>query len=174
MKTIQVNLYDIDELKAQYPDEYKKAIQKEQEYNDYLGLADYMTEYCEELLKDNGITGKPTVMYSLSYCQGDGVMFEGEFEWKKYRVYIKQSGHYYHSNSKSIEIQELDNEGFDIGEDYEPKVYAEFEAIYQDICNKLEKAGYNYIDEENEEENILDNMRANEYTFESDGTMNNN
>lgn len=160
-----INLYTIDELKEKYPKGYEKALQDWRESNEYWGLEEYMTEYCKELLKENEIEGDPKLFYSLSYCQGDGAMFEGDFVWEGYDVNVKQSGHYYHYNSKDTTI--TDEEEDDISED----VYIDFNNIYVDICKKLEKAGYDYIEGENEEENILDNMRANEYIFTENGKI---
>ncbi len=180
MKTISKEyvLYSYDELseKAQ-----EKALDNFRKDNEYIFLSDCLSQRLHELLeeydiKDTNDTSKPgttptQVMYSLSYCQGDGCMFEGVFEWKKYTVYIKHNGRYYHSNSKFIEIHETDNQGFDIGEDYEPEVYKEFEELYQKICKELEKYGYDFIEYEDSEENFRESCEANEYTFLEDGTM---
>ena len=168
MITKTINLYTIDELKEQYPDGYQKAIEKWREDIDYPFLEDYMTELCIELLEENEIVGKPTVMYDLSYCQGDGAMFEGSFEWKGYTIDIKHSGHYYHYNSKDMSIYDKDGDEIVAGD-----IDIDFNNLYVEICDKLERAGYKYIEEEREEENILDTIRANEYTFESNGIMNN-
>jgi len=175
MKQITVNLYDIDELKAQYPDGYEKALEKWRDNNDYYGLNGYMQEYCKELITENQIKlvggYKMQVFYSLSYCQGDGAMFEGTFLYRdKYYVTVRQSGHYYHYNSKDIIVEEEDIDGNEVDTD---EIEKEFNDIYIDICKKLAISGYNFIEAENEEDNILETMRANEYTFESDGTMNN-
>jgi len=175
MKTISINLYTINELKEQFPEGYEKAIQKMREENEYCGLSDYMNDNLRELLDNTEIKlvegYKMQVFYSLSYCQGDGAMFEGTFLYRdKYYVTVKQSGHYYHYNSKNItvESEDIDGNEVDTGE-----IEEEFNKIYVDICEKLAKAGYEYIEEENEEANIVDNCIANDYTFESDGTMNN-
>lgn len=165
----------MDELKDQFPDGYQKAIEKWRNDNDYPFLAEYMQDNLRELLDNTEIKlaegYKMQVFYSLSYCQGDGAMFEGTFLYRdKYYVTVKQSGHYYHYNSKSIEVEseDIDGEEVDTGE-----IEEEFNHIYVNICEKLAKAGYEYIEGENSEENILETMRINEYTFESDGTMNN-
>jgi hypothetical protein len=94
-------------------------------------------------------------------------MFEGHFTWKGYNVSIKHSGHYYHSNSKTIEI--IDNEYRDVCD----KDQQAFETIYQDICKKLEKDGYDFIEYEDSEESFRETCDANEYLFELSGKMNN-
>jgi hypothetical protein len=180
MKTItkNYNVYTFDELSQEAKDKARNNYNAD---NEYMFLSDCMNERLHELLEENNIkdindTSKPgtkptQVMYSLSNSQGDGAMFTGEFEWGKYTVYIKHSGHYYHSNSKFIEIHETENLGFDIGKDYEPKVYKEFEELYQKICTELEKYGYNYIEYEDSEESFRELCESNEYTFLENGNM---
>lgn len=180
MKTITrtYKLYTFEELSQEAKDKAREDFNKD---NDYPFLSDDMAERLHELLEENKIKDtndtsmpgtKPTpVLYSLSYSQGDGAMFEGTFEWQKYTIYIKQSGHYYHSNSKIMEIHETDNLGIDIGDDYEPKVYAKFEAIYQKICKELEQYGYSQMEWQDSEEYFRDTCESNEYTFLENGTM---
>lgn len=169
MKTKKINIYELSELdeKAQ-----KIAHQNWRQEQDYSFLKDDLTYKLNELLKDNKIkiVGDTGVLYSLSYCQGDGAMFYGEFEWKKYTVYIKQSGRYYHSNAKLIEIHETKNLGIDIGEDYEPKVYADFEKIYQKICKELERYGYDVMETNDSFENFSEWSLENDVEFLLDGT----
>ena len=169
MKTKTINIYELSEL-----GEKEKAIahQNWRQEQDYSFLKDDLTYKLNELLKDNKIkiVGDTKVFYSLSYCQGDGAMFEGEFEWKKYTVYIKQSGRYYHSNAKMIEIHETNNLGIDIGDDYEPKVYTEFEKIYQKICKELERYGYDCMETNDSFENFKEECESNDVEFLLDGT----
>lgn len=174
MKTKTITLYNFNELTKEAQE---KAHQDWIASNDYPFLSDCMNEWLHELLEENKTkdlndTSKPNtkptpVFYSLSYSQGDGVMFEGHFEWKKYQVIIKHSGHYYHSNSKTIEIT--------YGDDNEAteKVYAEFEKIYQSICEELETRGYNQVEYEDSLEVFEETCQANEYTFLSTGKMEN-
>lgn len=163
MKTIETKVYTIDELSD-------KAKEKAREWyksgDDMPFLSEYLSEKLAELLKENGITYRdiPKVFYSLSYCQGDGAMFEGVVFWGDYTAKIKQSGHYYHYNSKAIDL--LISDGYDEAPDDKQK---EFNEIYIDICRTLEKAGYAYIDDENSNENVDENIRANEYTFTESG-----
>lgn len=179
MKTItkEYNLYNYDELSKEAQ---KRALNDYTRGNDYVFLSDCMNERLHELLEENNIkdtndTSKPgtrptEVMYSLSYCQGDGCMFQGVFQWKDYTVTIEHSGHYYHSNSKTIEISknwDVDYDNEYVGEEVEN----EFNGIYQDICKQLEKFGYDFIEYENSEENFIEMCECNEWTFLSDGKM---
>lgn len=181
--TKEYEVFSFDELSKEAKE---KALNKYRDNNDYYFLSDDLNERLYELLVEKGITDlnetskpgtKPTqVQYSLSNCQGDGCMFEGSFQfstehekvggqWKKYIAHVKHAGHYYHSNSKTMDIvDEDDNEADEV-------VYTEFNTIYKDICNQLEKDGYAFIDHEDSEECFAELCEANEYTFLSDGTM---
>lgn len=168
MQTKTINLYTIDELKTQFPKGYDNAIEKYQEQNDYYFLEECLTDDLSELLKENGITAdKYDIRYSLSYCQGDGAMFElTNAVWSKYPNYyinVKHDGRYYHSNSKTIFM-------YDDEENYaDDDIIEEFNQLYKTICAKLEKYGYSFIESENDETNIMENMNANDYTFTASG-----
>lgn len=171
MKTKTINLYSFNELSKEAQE---KARAEWASKNDYPFLNEWMTERLKDLLAEHKIKSDDMkVYYSLSYCQGDGAMFTGEFIWKKYTIFITHSGHYHHSNSKSIEIHETNNLGIDIGDDYEPKVYADFEKIYQKICKELERYGYDLIETEDSMENFKEMCDANDYFFTMDGVMEN-
>jgi hypothetical protein len=168
MKTIETKVYEYDELS-------KEAQEKAREWysqgNDYPFLSGDMHETLETLLKDcKWKCEDPKVYYSLSYSQGDGAMFEGTvhftYKKRKYIANVRQSGHYYHYNSKAFDIV-TDND--DQEEIYSEDVRAYFNNNYVNMCEKLAKAGYKYIEWEDAEENIAENIRANEYTFTEDG-----
>lgn len=186
MKTKTIKLYSLDELSKEAQE---KAHSDWSNGNDYMFLEDHMAEWLHELLEENGIkdtndTSKPgtkptPVLYSLSNSQGDGVMFCGTFQWKKYQVHIMRVGKYYHSNSKTIEIQALNNLGFDIVDDgaisdeESEKIYQEFDSVYQTICKELERKGYEAIEYENSMELFREVSHFNDWTFREDGVMEN-
>lgn len=173
MKTKTIKLYEYSELSKEAK---KKALNYHNEYDfEEYGLAVHLDNYLSDLLEKYDI--KPLnetyakIYYSLSWSQGDGVMFEGVFDfptetekvgrqWKRYEVTVKQSGHYYHSNSKTIEV-EPENE----------TVEKEFDEVYQKICKELEKVGYEYIEDMQSEEYFIELCNANEWTFREDGTL---
>lgn len=166
MQTKTYNIYTFDELtekaKEKARDWYKQG-------NDYPFLTDDMQDKAIELLKDAKIKADDIkVYYSLSYCQGDGAMVEINGTWKSYTVNVKQSGHYYHYNSKTIELESTKT-----GKDASEKVYNEFNDLYVDICQKLARYGYEIIESENEDQNVEEHILANEYTFLADGTRHN-
>lgn len=170
MKTKTITLYEYAELS---PEAKERALNDWNEYNDDPMMQSHMINLLKEELEERGIKydeNSIDVRYSLSHCQGDGFMFEGELEWGKYTIYIKHSGLYYHSYSKTVEMQETDNLGFHIEDE---KDEAEFEALYQEICKKMERIGYDHIEHITSEESFIEECNANGYTFREDGTMEN-
>jgi hypothetical protein len=127
-------------------------------------LSDELTEVLKEELQKNKISviSDLKVYYSLSYCQGDGFMFEGLIQTNKARFRIKQSGHYYHENSKEIFLECLfigNKEVYptEMNKKQEKKaeeIEEEFNLLYVNICKEMEKEGYSFI-ESQEKENIL-------------------
>ncbi len=169
MKTKTINLYTFDELSKDVQD---KVLQNFRDEDECEYLPDDMQYKIDELLKENNITGKARVYYSLSNCQGDGAMFEGEFQYKDITLYIEHSGMYYHFNSKTIEAQETNNLGYHIDEE-EPlnKQVEEFEALYETIARELEKYGYDCIEAHNSDENLIEMINANDYLFTDKGII---
>lgn len=177
-KTTVIKLYNFDELS---PEAQKVAHEEWKKGNDYMFLSDCMNERLYELLKENNIIDtndtskagtKPTpVMYSLSYSQGDGAMFEGRFKWRDYIAVVKHSGHYYHYNSKTIAMYKDD--GINNDEISDQKIIDEFNEIYVSICKKLARYGYDFIEYQDSLEAFIEACEANGYTFEENGTMNN-
>ena len=179
MKTKTINLYTIEELKKEDEKSYDKAIQYFRDSNDYIFLSDRMNEELHELLQYHGIvdtndTSKPgtsptQVLYSLSYCQGDGAMFDGGYIYtyngKKYVITVKYDGSY--SNSKSFYTHDEDGNEVDNWEEVETA----FNVVYQDICEELERYGYDFMEYEDSEESIKENCKANEYYFTIDGVL---
>tara|TARA_R100000049_G_C1877953_1_gene35339 strand:- start:59 stop:565 length:507 start_codon:yes stop_codon:yes gene_type:complete len=161
-KTIKVYEYNDLNEKAK-----EKALNWFRENNNYDFLSDNLEEDLKELLRVNKISFDESlkIYYSLSYSQGDGFCFEGDFEYKDYQINIKNSGHYSHKNSVNIEITKED------GEDAKEEIYKEFKNIFDDICDELEKIGYSYIESENSEENFIEMSNANEYKFLEDGSF---
>ena len=165
MKIKTIKVYSFDELSEEAKE---KALQNWRNDNDMSFLKDEMEERLSELLKENKIEGKGKCYYSLGYCQGDGAMFTGQFEWKSYSVDINHSGPYNHRYSKIIDISSLKTEN-----DAKEEVYSKFESIYQSICKDLEDYGYSIIEKEESEENIKEIFLINEYTFRENGKMEN-
>ena len=159
-KTIKV--YDFEELSQEAKDKARESFNQDE---DYPFLQDDLREYIHEELTERGYThDELTPMYSLSYCQGDGLMFEGVVYDKEGNSYeIKQSGHYYHERSTEITAMDKEEESIET-EDFE-------ENVYVPICKKVRDKGYEYIEYIQSEESFVETCEANEYNFLSNGTM---
>ena len=164
MENRTYTVYKFDELPTQEAKD--KAIAHERNSNDLPFMSDYMDELARNLLAEHKIHFDTLrVFYSLSNCQGDGVMFEMSGKWKNYFITVKHSGHYYHEHSKDTTITtRADN-------DAKEEIYKEFDAVYVTICKELEREGYNYIEQEQSDENIAETLRINEYNFTIDGLI---
>lgn len=160
-------VYTFDELSRVAKE---RAVENERVSVNEMGfddLSDALEEHLKELLDDAKIKHENNlrVYYSFSYSQGDGAMFEGTFKWRGYTVAVKHEGMYYHYNSKSFGIETRH------GNDAKPELYAKFNELYIDIAQKLEKYGYDYIEYETADEQLIENIKANEYEFYDDGRM---
>lgn len=160
----ETKVYRFEELSEKAK---QKVIDNWYEHEDYPFLSENLTEFVKEQLKDNKIEiNKDFKVYcSLSYSQGDGLCFVGYFNWKGYYISIKQHGHYYHSNSVTIEMEK------DYNSDVPEKDIKEFEAIYKAICYKAERAGYAEIDYRMNFEEFADLAESNSYEFTEDGKI---
>lgn len=164
MKTIikEYKIYTFDELSKEAK---KRALEDWVKSVDYPFLQADLREYIHEELTDKGYTHTEiTPLYFLSYCQGDGLMFEGTVTDKNGNTYtIKQSGHYYHE--KSTDISGIDKKGDEIDtEKFEKQVYIP-------ICKTVRDRGYDEIKYQESEESFAETCEANEYTFLEDGKM---
>ena len=165
MRTIEKKVFYFDELS----DEAKqKAIENYREGLDFPWLTDDMVYHLEELLKEAKIKYDftPNVYYSLGYSQGDGAMFEGTFYWKAWKIEVRQSGHYSHYNSKTFRNAESVKTGKEITD----KALKEFDAVYVEICKKLERYGYDAIEDATSDESITTYLQEEFNEFYEDGS----
>jgi hypothetical protein len=164
-RTININLYKYEELDQKAKD---KALDNYRENNSFDFLKDDLFFFLEEELKKNKLKliDNCNLFYSLSYCQGDGLMFTGIYKFKHYKVFIKHNNsNYYHYNTSDIYIETAS------GNEAKEEVYDEFSKIYVSICKALEKKGYSIIEEENSEEYISNEFKEREYLFKSNGEV---
>lgn len=177
MKTIQktYNLYTFDELsdkaKQKALDEHNK------EDNTSPFLVDDIREFIYQELTEKGYTvngiatsAHPSIrpLYSLSYSQGDGVMFESDITETATdnNFVIKHVGNYTHENSKTIEGYDKD------GEELDGEMIKNFnENVYKPICQGAESSAYSDIEYYQSEECYQQECEANDYTFLEDGTL---
>jgi len=160
----EYKVYAFDELSKNAKD---TAREKNLQEENYPFLEEDLKEQLKEELKENEIQGEPEIDYSLSYCQGDGLMFTGSFYWKGLSIVIDKSrnGNYSHSYMSIFNI---------INEKEEEIESEEFEDLYHEICRKIERIGYDIIETQQSEENFADLCNANDYTFLESGAMFNN
>ena len=183
METRTYNVYPFDELPKEAQ---QKALDNWRDNDDMPFLEDLMNERLHELLKENKITldkneigtehgkrdwnnfsEKYRCFFSLTYSQGDGVMIEMQGTWNGYHVTVKHSGHYYHSNSRTIEMYPLNGDSDEVPE----KDELAFATLYEKMCDELEKSGYEEIEYQRSEEYIVEQFEANEYLFTLDGKI---
>lgn len=194
MKTIEINLYKFAELSKDAQENAISNYRSNQWANgDNLY---FFSENCTERLKNMGFIN-PTVQYSLSSSQGDGLSFSAD-GYSKMRdivlsvfgahhpkiadfitdnLTIKISGNtgYYCYASKSdidvyLDVYASCNETPLIDDAIE-KVQASLTDIYLNICEELEKDGYSEIEHEDSDEFISESLIANEYDFTAEGEL---
>ena len=161
MKQIQIQLLDYSELSE---DAKSKALENYNQNNSFDFLSEDLNEYLSQLLEDNGIKGDAKLYYDLSYCQGDGVSFEGNFEYKDVNFSIGNEG-------RDIEADYSDED--ELKNDLIELLESEFIEKYKEICEAVKKNGYSEIEYQESEEAFKDTCEANEYTFEANGEMRN-
>lgn len=165
MKTIKMKIYEYEELSQKAKD---KVLSNFRDNSDSDILSDCLNESLKYLLEKKKIKELQglKLYYSLNYCQGNGLCFIGEFDWKRYKVFIKHTSNYYHSNSTTIDL--MNKKGDYVGE---TKDHEAFKKLYKEICKTLEDEGYNQIEYDNSEESIKETIDINEYMFYADGTI---
>ena len=163
----EINLYEFEELS---PEVQEKVIDDFRDNNDFDFLEDVLRGRLNDVLNENHIKiNDLTLRYSLSYNQGDGFSFIGDFVYKNNCVTIRK-GHlanfYCHSGTNDIEI-------LDKNDEENEELEKEFSELYVNICKELEKYGYEVIEDENNEETIKERIKDNDYYFREDGTIEN-
>lgn len=190
MRTIRTKVYKFSELKTKEArqkaiDWYKKTLDDDPEI--LFGFEDY----CSERAKEAGFNDIK-VQYSLSCCQGDGLSFSGEIDLKRVIPEIlpgiKKSvlnalvnncsytlkgndGRYCFASKSDIDLW-LDNYTSNDKPNIQKlidKILPALENRYMTLCKELESEGYKWIESAYEDENIIENIEANEYEFTADG-----
>ena len=171
MEIKKIKLYTFEELN----DETKeKVLQRYRDNNDYFFLEEFIKEELNFLLEKHNIKADADnleLRYSLSFSQGDGVSFVGDFEYKGHNFYSRLghlSNYYCHSNTTDITTDD-DDENEDISQEIKELLLNEFEELYQTLCGDLEKFGYDVMESEDSEENIKERLEENEIYFRENG-----
>jgi hypothetical protein len=189
MRTIEVKVYKFEELQK---DVQEKVIESWYEHEDYPLLYD---DLVESLLSDddNIFNEGFTLSYSLSGSQGDGLSIKGDiniekvmlkcskklqkqFKDKIHSIYStgNTTNHYSYAHKRQIEF-ELDIPS-DIDEipfykTFETEILPDIQDMYMDLCNKLEKEGYDVIEYRMDIDEFTDHAEANGYAYYSNGKM---
>jgi hypothetical protein len=187
MRTIETEAYTFDELS----DDIKQEVIKNFREDKYLDFnIDYFVEDCIYQLEELGFV-KPEIQYSLGYCQGDGLSFEADAYKKLKELYLQElgkgkertaqlladnstfictgnKGRYCFASTSDIDLY-IENYSTGINTDNINDVVhivrGVLEDLYIDICNNLEKQGYDEIEYQLSDECIIEDIQCNEYEF---------
>lgn len=174
MRTVNEKIYQFHELDEKTQE--RVISKKIEEYQELFWLESEMkAELYQQLEKQAGIAYPDieylNLYYSLSYSQGDGVMFEIDATWnhngQALSVAVQHSGRYYHSQARIISITDENGEQPDsvlVAED-------EFAKVYESICDYLERFGYRYIESETSREKALDELNNDAAEYYHDGRL---
>ena len=188
MKVLQTKIYSFSELSK---DAKAKAVESLRDINvDYDNWHDYIIEDYTEKLEALGYRNIK-IFYSGFWSQGDGACYTAKvdiYEWlkahklsNKYKALfnvskeggisatISHSSHYYYSTSTSLEESGIWEESTKVQSQYgeiEKLILAEREQMGNELYRALESA----YEEEQKDENVINTIEANEYSFLEDGT----
>ena len=150
-------------------------------------------------LMGGGTSQKPTIYFSGFWSQGDGACFEGDYayskgaakkiadefgtesEWAKeciriakalqeeqrrafYRITarMRHRGHYSHSGCMSVDVE---NEDRDVSVDMDETITR----LMRDFADAIYSALEREHDHQTSDENVIEAIEANEYTFDENG-----
>ena len=191
MKTIEISLYKFDEL-SEAAQQNAIENQRNSEYNVDL---EFFNEDTVEQIIAAGFKGNVKLQYSLSYSQGDGLSFSCDYFDKLNELFVEvlgtgkqktidciinncsfenkgNNGRYCYASRNDISFEFDDySANKPLIHDIVSQVETKIKDIYIDLCNELEKNGYKYIEYENSDECIIENLIGNEYDFTENGQM---
>lgn len=191
MRTIRTKVYKFEELSATAK---QVAISNERDnYGRYGDPLDGFIEFCKEGLKEKGF-GDCELRYSLSNSQGDGLSFKTTnldierfikesiptvktsvlnalksiFEWD----ISGNTGHYTYASKSDVEVEQYDyNKEYDNLTTLAHQVKGYITTEYLNTCKQLEDIGYQWIESEHNEENVIERLNINEVEFTIDGKV---
>lgn len=191
MKTIEIELYKFTELSENAK---SAAIEKHKENSEIF--LDFFSDDCHEQISENGFKGNIKLQYSLSYSQGDGLLFSCDYYDNLKDLFIEILGaeksktidciinnisfkcdgnnsRYCYASRNDINL-ELDNYYIKSSINIDnliSKVESKIRDIYMNLCNQLERQGYNEIEYQYSDESITETLIANDYDFTTNGMM---
>jgi len=190
-KKREIEVYEFDELS---PKAKEKAITTYR----HAGYAwdqsdtDMLTEFFQDELRALGLPTED-IRWRISYSQGDGVAFYGEFDLEEYLLKHKLKSKYPAlakiADEVKMDIQKVGPHMYDhwntmrvisdvLGTGLTDREQAELDDLeelineeIQKVSKKLEAAGYAEIEYKEGDENIAEIFRANDYEFDVNGKV---
>jgi uncharacterized protein YjbJ (UPF0337 family) len=158
MRTVKVNLYSVKELTGKAKD---RAIEAGRQWHNETFDADNMTEQLQDHAKEKFGVVTDECMWSISFCQGDGVAFYGNLDLdvlsakhrnvaailrkaKKHDITLSvkiegRNGRYHHYNTMDVEVE--NDYGFRYnGKKYREARLTELERISDGLAEELRAA----------------------------------
>ena len=195
MRTVEINLYKFEELSEKSKKVTIEYFRKNGRTSEPLL---FFKEYCEEQALELGFYGT-VFQYSLSYSQGDGLSFtfesynnmeklfnqllgEGKAKTAKvicdYVIFFRKGGNnrrYCYASDTDIELV-LDSYGYGSASYVNvPEIVLRAErrikVDYMMLCERLEKEGYEILEEYNSDEAIIEDILSYEFEFTADGKI---
>jgi hypothetical protein len=158
--TVKYQVFNFQELNREAKE---KAIKDHYEAEEYPFLESDLIESLKALLEQKKVKyDNIKLLYSLSYCQGDGLCFTGNFEYKGKHYKITHSYRYYFS--KSVEIEEI-KEDENIYLPFQDNKDHPFIKLYLSICKELEKEGYGILEYRMNDKEFAEFCESNDYKF---------
>ena len=191
MKTIRTKVYQFNELNKNAKENAIEWYKKDQEI-----FLDFFNEDAKEQIENAGFKGNIQMQYDLSYSQGDGLSFSCDYYDKLNKLFTEvlgpgkqktidcfinncsfelkgNNGRYCYASKSDLDFY-LDNYYVKSQENIDEiitQVRAKLEDLYIDLCKDLESQGYKDIEYQYSDENIIENIIANDYEFTAAGNI---
>ena len=189
MKTVEI--YSFTELN----ENAKNAAIEKYKGNNEIFL-DFFNDDCHEQIIENGFRGNIKLQYSLSCSQGDGLSFSCDYFDNLNALFVEilgtekqktintiienisfkcsgNNGRYCYASRNDITL-ELDNRYIINStnlDDIISKVESKLKDLYINLCNQLEKQGYEEIEHQYSNEYIISELIENDYYFKENGQI---
>ena len=157
IETREIKIYNFDELSENVKN---KLIEEEIKYQFEAYCEDClyndMQEKAHELLNKyfkNNQAELNDVYYSLSWCQGDGAMFEFELYYYNKHIQVQHYGHYYHRYSFIIA------DSYELTEKQEKQLKEKILKMF----TEFEDYGWSLVDSRITEAEAVEILQNNEY-----------
>ena len=190
MKTIEIKLYKFTELSEQ-----AKNVAIEKQRNHEIEF-DWFYDFCHEQISESGFKGNIKLQYSLSYSQGDGLSFSCDYFDNLNTLFVEILGTekqktidfiinncslkinsnnsrycYAHRNDVNFELDNYYVKSSTNLDNLISKVETKLRDLYINLCNELEKQGYDEIENQYSDEYVTETLIENDCYFTIDGLI---